>query len=61
MIPKRPELPGTEAADGGLPSEGDLPDEPAGDNAEDDEDEVEETEVIITDVPPVAAEPQAGW
>jgi cell division septal protein FtsQ len=59
MIPKRPELPGTEAADGGLPSEGDLPDEPAGDNVEDDEDE--ETEVIITDVPPVAAEPQAGW
>ena len=57
MIPKRPELPGTEAAAGELPAEGELPDELNGEN----EDEEGETEVILTDVPPVEAEPQAGW
>ena len=45
------------AAAGELPSEGELPDELNGEN----EDEDGETEVILTDVPPVEAEPQAGW
>ena len=57
MVPKRPELPGTEAANDGLPSDGALLPE----GAEEDEDEDDENEVIITDVPPVNAEPQAGW
>ena len=59
MIPKRPELPGTEAAAGELPAEGELPDELNVENENEDEDG--ETEVILTDVPPVEAEPQAGW
>ncbi len=57
MVPKRPGLPETEAADDGLAAAGAPPDA----DTEVNEDEDDEDEVIITDVPPVNAEPQAGW
>ena len=57
MVPKRPGLPETAAVDDELAAAGGLPDA----DTEENEDEDDEDEVIITDVPPVNAEPQAGW
>ncbi len=58
MIPKRPELPGTEAA-GDPDGNGVIPDEAEADEASEEEDE--EVTSVPEDVPPVDAEPQAGW